>query len=61
MAGTNIGGLGTPVASLVSLISLKIYLQERDTAIGRFLLAFMAVTGMLLMGLIAPALWMGYR
>lgn len=61
VAGTNVGGLGTPVASLASLISLKIYMRERDASMGRFLLVFTAVNGALLAVLTAATLWMGYR
>ena len=34
LAGVNIGGLGTPIASLASLISLKLYSAEAGTATG---------------------------
>lgn len=40
LLGVDIGGLGTPVASLASLISLKFYLKEPDARAGRFLLLF---------------------
>jgi len=40
LLGTNIGGLGTPVASLASLISLKLYLQTPHANIGRYLTLF---------------------
>lgn len=42
LAGVNIGGLGTPIASLASLISLKLYMAREDAKIGRFLLVFTA-------------------
>lgn len=42
LAGVNIGGLGTPIASLASLISLKYYLREPGARIGRYLLLFTA-------------------
>ena len=38
----NIGGLGTPIASLASLISLKLYMAREDAKVGRFLLVFTA-------------------
>lgn len=38
--GVNIGGLGTPIASLASLISLKFYLRTPGARPGRYLLAF---------------------
>ena len=40
LAGVNIGGLGTPIASLASLITLKFYLKWPGARIGRFLLIF---------------------
>ena len=40
LAGVNIGGLGTPIASLASLITLKLYMGSGDAKIGRFLLCF---------------------
>ena len=40
LAGVNIGGLGTPIASLASLISLKLYMAREDAKVGRFLLVF---------------------
>jgi len=43
LAGTNIGGLGTPVASLASLISLRFYFREENAARGRFFLVFLAL------------------
>jgi Na+/H+ antiporter NhaD/arsenite permease-like protein len=42
LAGVNIGGLGTPIASLASLISLKLYMAREDAKVGRFLLVFTA-------------------
>ena len=40
LEGTNIGGLGTPIASLASLITLKLYLRQTDARPGRFLAVF---------------------
>ena len=40
LAGVNIGGLGTPIASLASLITLKLYLRWPGARIGRFLAVF---------------------
>ena len=40
LAGVNIGGLGTPIASLASLITLKLYLRWPGAKIGRFLEVF---------------------
>ena len=40
LEGVNIGGLGTPIASLASLITLKLYLRSEAAQAGRFLLVF---------------------
>ena len=48
LLGTNIGGLGTPIASLASLISLKLYSRSEDARLGRFLLEFTVVNVLLL-------------
>jgi Na+/H+ antiporter NhaD/arsenite permease-like protein len=42
LAGVNIGGLGTPIASLASLITMKLYLRWPGAKIGRFLAVFTA-------------------
>ena len=42
LQGVNIGGLGTPVASLASLITLKLYLARPDAKAGRYLVVFTA-------------------
>lgn len=51
LAGVNIGGLGTPIASLASLITLKFFMKEYHCKTGRFLLFFSAVNfgGLLLL------------
>ena len=40
LAGVNIGGLGTPIASLASLITLKLYKRWPGAKIGKFLAVF---------------------
>ena len=40
LQGVNIGGLGTPIASLASLITLKLYLRWPGARAGKFLLVF---------------------
>lgn len=40
LAGTNLGGLGTPIASLASLISLKFYTKEIPKSTARYLAVF---------------------
>ena len=41
LQGVNIGGLGTPIASLASLITLKLYLRWPGAKAGRFLAVFL--------------------
>ena len=48
LLGVDIGGLGTPVASLASLISLRLYAKEPNTSTSRFLLVFSAANFALL-------------
>lgn len=42
LAGVNIGGLGTPIASLASLISLKFYLRSENARPLKYILYFSA-------------------
>lgn len=56
LRGVNIGGLGTPVASLASLITLKLYLRSEAPRPGRFLAVFGAVNLLGLAGLLLAAL-----
>lgn len=42
LLGTDIGGLGTPVASLASLISLKLYANSDGAKPGRYMALFIA-------------------
>ena len=42
LAGVNIGGLGTPIASLASLITLKLYMRWKGARIGQFFVWFLA-------------------
>ncbi len=48
LLGVDIGGLGTPIASLASLISLKLYSRSPGAKPGRFLLVFLLVNLLLL-------------
>ena len=43
LIGTDIGGLGTPIASLASLISLRLYMKSENARIGRYLGFFILV------------------
>ncbi len=58
LAGVDVGGLGTPVASLASLISLKFYLRTEGRQTGRYMLWFTVanVTGLIV--LLPLAAWM---
>ena len=53
LAGVNIGGLGTPIASLASLISLKFYLRSPGARPLRYLLVFTLANGAGLAALLA--------
>jgi len=55
LLGVNIGGLGTPVASLASLISLKLFSRVEGANTGRFMGAFLIVNFGLLAVLLAFA------
>lgn len=52
LAGVNIGGLGTPIASLASLITLKLYMGWPGSNLPKFLGYFMAANVIGLIGLI---------
>ncbi len=52
LLGVNIGGLGTPVASLASLISLKFYMRSEGSQTMKFLLVFTVVNVVFLILLI---------
>ena len=56
LLGVDIGGLGTPIASLASLISLKLYSRSRGAHTGRYLLVFTLVNLLLLSVLSAARL-----
>lgn len=53
MRGVNIGGLGTIIASLASLISFKAYMQTPGAQLGRYMAKFTAVNAAFL-----AALWL---
>ncbi len=56
LEGVNIGGLGTPIASLASLITLKLYLRWPGARAGRFLGVFTIANVIGLAVLLAVAL-----
>ena len=51
LAGVNIGGLGTPIASLASLITIKFYMRQPGAKIGRFL-GFFTMANIIALGLL---------
>lgn len=55
LSGVNIGGLGTPIASLASLITLKLYMRWPGARVGRFIGVFTAanLTGLVILVLFA--------
>lgn len=58
LVGVNIGGLGTLIASMASLISYKLYAVQEDADKGKYMLIFTAwnVIGLVIM-LIFSAVW----
>jgi len=59
LLGVDVGGLGTPIASLASLISLKLYSRSPGARTGRFLGLFLGVNLLLLALLTAAHLLLG--
>ena len=57
LLGVDIGGLGTPIASLASLIGMKLYSRSENARLGRFLLEFTVVNVVLLL-LLSIAVWL---
>ena len=51
LLGVNIGGLGTPIASLASLISMKLYAHSEHAHPGRYLVVFTLINVVLLFAL----------
>ena len=51
LIGTDIGGLGTPIASLASLISLKFYFRRKNGRNGRYIGVFLAFNAAMLAAL----------
>ena len=56
LLGVDLGGLGTPIASLASLIALKFYLRSRGARPGAFLLRFSLINFAGLAALLALSL-----
>ena len=56
LLGVNIGGLGTPVASLASLISMKLYSHSDNASLAAFMKCFLALNFALLIVLALVAI-----
>ena len=54
LLGVNVGGLGTPIASLASLIGMKLYAHSDHADTGRYLLEF-TVVNVILLGVLSLA------
>ena len=52
LIGVNVGGLGTLIASMASLISYKAYSKEYQEKSGKYLLVFTAVNVVFLIALV---------
>lgn len=52
LVGADIGGFGTPIASMASIISLKLYYEEEDASLKKYLKIFFAVNIVMLIVLI---------
>ena len=58
LIGTNLGGLGTLIASMASLITYKLYAAEQDAETGRYFALFTAVNVFFLLILTGLALFL---
>ena len=52
LVGADIGGFGTPIASMASIITLKLYMREEDSDLKRYFKLFFLIEGMMLAVLI---------
>lgn len=59
LVGCNIGGLGTPIASMASLISYKLYAASPGAEAGKYMRVFLALNAVLLVILGAVCLLIG--
>ena len=53
LVGVDVGGFGTPVASLASIVSLRIYMREQRDGPGRYLRHYTLVNILMLL-VLAP-------
>ena len=61
LIGVNIGGTGTLIASLASLITFREYTKENPRGTGKYLLIFTGMNLLFLVVLTGAAILMGYR
>ena len=50
--GTDLGGLGTLIASMANLISFKKYSEMKDSSPGKYILSFTAINGLFLLAMV---------
>ena len=53
LVGADIGGFGTPIASMASIITLKFYMLEKDASVKRFFAVFIVINIVMLAVLIS--------
>ena len=54
LVGADIGGFGTPIASMASIITLKFYMEEEDQSVRRYLGIFLVFNIIMLAAVSAP-------
>ena len=59
--GADLGGLGTLIASMASVISYKIYAREKDSKKGKYILTFSAISIVYLSVLLSYAFFVEHR
>ena len=59
LIGTNIGGLGTPIASMASLISLKLYMNEKGADNKKYMAVFLILNVVFLIILLLAEMIVG--
>ena len=57
LVGADIGGFGTPIASMASIITLKLYLREEDASVKSYLKVFFLIN-ILMLAVLIPAYYL---
>jgi Na+/H+ antiporter NhaD/arsenite permease-like protein len=57
LVGADIGGFGTPIASMASIISLKLYLNEKDSSFRSYIAVF-AIVNITILALLIPTYYL---